>query len=309
MKSLDLQVTFDKSHFIHNKYLKWYLRLIQFRAEASPDGYIEKHHVVPLSLGGKDDPENVVKLTAREHFVCHRMLARCTLGEAKRKMNYAISFFATRCGKHKRFLSSRQLEVTRTAASAARKGVAPSEKCRTAVSKAKKNVPLSATQRAKMSVSLRTEHRIFVFRDGEYFTDDDFYRFCQKHQMGRSAIQKKLLARDIAVVTAGKHKGTAISFCDLGIDRMKEEIALQLTQARSARTCAVKKQWEGATKNNPRKRTVVLLSPSGEKVQFSSMRSVEKHTGIPWTTIQSCRNIPHRFETGRGAGWTVLSRT
>lgn len=189
------------------------------------------------------------------------------------------------------------------------KGVAPSEKCRMAVSRAKKNVPLSATQRAKMSVSLRTEHRIFVFRNGEYFSDDDFYRFCERHQMGRSAIQKKLLTRDIAVITAGKHKGTAISFSDLGIDRIKQEIELQVGEAKNARANAVKKQWEGAVKSNPRKRTVTLLSPSGEEVQFNSMRSVEARTGIPWTTIQSCRTIPHRFEIGRGAGWTLLSRS
>lgn len=309
MKLLDLQVVWDEAQFTHNKYLKWYLRLVQFRAETPPSGYVERHHILPLSLGGRDTTENLVKLTAREHFVSHRMLARCTHGVAKRKMNYAISFFATRCGKHKRFLSSRQLEVTRAAVAEARKGVAPSEKCKRAVSRAKKNVPLSAVQRAKMSISLRTKHRIFVFRNGVYFSDDDFYRFCERHKMGRSAIQKKLLTRDVAVITAGKHKDTAISFSDLGIDRMKQEIELQVGEAKSARACAVKKQWEDATKNNPRKRTVTLLSPSGDKVQFSSMRSVEKSTGIPWTTIQSCRTIPHRFEAGRGAGWTLLART
>lgn len=32
-------------------------------------GYFEKHHILPKSLGGTNDKENLVKLTAREHFI------------------------------------------------------------------------------------------------------------------------------------------------------------------------------------------------------------------------------------------------
>ena len=37
-------------------------------------GYFEKHHIQPKSLGGNNDSENLVKLTAREHFICHWLL-------------------------------------------------------------------------------------------------------------------------------------------------------------------------------------------------------------------------------------------
>ena len=40
------------------------------------DGYSEKHHIVPLCLKGSDNKENIVKLTAREHFVAHWLLYR-----------------------------------------------------------------------------------------------------------------------------------------------------------------------------------------------------------------------------------------
>lgn len=39
-------------------------------------GYYEKHHILPRSLGGSNEKENLVKLTAREHFICHWLLVK-----------------------------------------------------------------------------------------------------------------------------------------------------------------------------------------------------------------------------------------
>lgn len=39
-------------------------------------GYYEKHHILPRALGGTDDPNNLVKLTAREHCLAHMILAK-----------------------------------------------------------------------------------------------------------------------------------------------------------------------------------------------------------------------------------------
>ena len=36
--------------------------------------YYEKHHILPKCLGGIDNKENLVLLTAKEHFVCHKLL-------------------------------------------------------------------------------------------------------------------------------------------------------------------------------------------------------------------------------------------
>ena len=35
------------------------------------EGYKERHHIIPRCLGGTDDNENLVDLTAREHFIIH----------------------------------------------------------------------------------------------------------------------------------------------------------------------------------------------------------------------------------------------
>ena len=36
--------------------------------------YYESHHILPKCLGGKDDKDNLVLLTAREHYICHKLL-------------------------------------------------------------------------------------------------------------------------------------------------------------------------------------------------------------------------------------------
>jgi hypothetical protein len=36
--------------------------------------YYENHHIVPKCLGGTDEKENKVLLTAREHYICHKLL-------------------------------------------------------------------------------------------------------------------------------------------------------------------------------------------------------------------------------------------
>ena len=58
-------------------YAKLYESLIEARRiKGIPQGYKEVHHIVPRSFGGSDDPTNLVALTAREHFVAHRLLAK-----------------------------------------------------------------------------------------------------------------------------------------------------------------------------------------------------------------------------------------
>ena len=38
--------------------------------------YYERHHIVPKSMGGEDTEENLIYLTAREHFIAHWLLWR-----------------------------------------------------------------------------------------------------------------------------------------------------------------------------------------------------------------------------------------
>jgi hypothetical protein len=76
--------------FIDNKYSKCYYSIIERRKNNSVTGYVERHHIVPKSLGGSNKKENIVALTAREHFICHRLLVKMTSGKDKMKMSFAL---------------------------------------------------------------------------------------------------------------------------------------------------------------------------------------------------------------------------
>lgn len=78
--------------FINNKYTNIYFNIIksaQIRDLLS--GYSEKHHIIPKSLGGSNKKDNLVILTAREHFICHWLLTKMVLGQDKYKMWNAFS--------------------------------------------------------------------------------------------------------------------------------------------------------------------------------------------------------------------------
>lgn len=51
--------------------------------------YSEKHHILPKCLGGSDHPDNLVRLTFREHFICHQLL--CKMYPENKKLIFAFS--------------------------------------------------------------------------------------------------------------------------------------------------------------------------------------------------------------------------
>ena len=59
-----------------NKYHKWYDQLIDRARTRTLTGYVERHHIVPKSLGGTNEKSNLVRLTAREHLVAHMLLVK-----------------------------------------------------------------------------------------------------------------------------------------------------------------------------------------------------------------------------------------
>lgn len=52
--------------------------------------YYERHHILPKSLGGNNSKSNLVKLTAKEHFIAHLLLFKISKGKDKVRMGYAL---------------------------------------------------------------------------------------------------------------------------------------------------------------------------------------------------------------------------
>lgn len=87
-------------------YQRHYDALIQKALNRSkPEGYTEKHHIVPRSMGGSDDPANLVILTAREHCMAHVLLAKIHGGKMWAAAMYMMGKF--------KILSSRTYARTR----------------------------------------------------------------------------------------------------------------------------------------------------------------------------------------------------
>lgn len=78
-------------------------------------GYFEKHHIQPKSLGGTNNKENLVKLTAREHFICHWLLVKMyNKGTIERnKMLCALWKMQSISNTHKRYINARAYEALR----------------------------------------------------------------------------------------------------------------------------------------------------------------------------------------------------
>lgn len=75
--------------YLQNKYTICYNSIIARARDRILEGYKEKHHIIPKSLGGTDQKDNLVALTGREHYICHLLLTKMVEGPAKHKMNKA----------------------------------------------------------------------------------------------------------------------------------------------------------------------------------------------------------------------------
>jgi len=113
-------------------------------------GYTELHHIIPRCMGGSDSPENLVSLTAREHYLAHRLLY---MHYKTPKLAYAWKAMYWSNPK-KRKLTSRQYEKIKVAISESLTGrpVKPfTEEHRKNISKAQKGKVLSEEHRKKIS--------------------------------------------------------------------------------------------------------------------------------------------------------------
>jgi|LauGreDrversion4_2_1035121.scaffolds.fasta_scaffold34067_7 hypothetical protein len=93
---------------IQNKYTRCYERIV-VRAQLRTlpvDTYVEKHHIIPRSIGGNNSKSNLAILTAREHFICHWLLIKMlTPGIERSKMFRALSFMRAKTKDQHRYTS------------------------------------------------------------------------------------------------------------------------------------------------------------------------------------------------------------
>jgi hypothetical protein len=87
-------------------YEKVYNQIIERAKTRVLNGYKETHHIIPKCIGGVNKKENLINLTAKEHYICHKLLckmypdndklkfalwAMCNLKNPAHQRNYIIS--------------------------------------------------------------------------------------------------------------------------------------------------------------------------------------------------------------------------
>lgn len=88
--------------------------------------YTEEHHIIPRCLGGSDNKENLVSLTAREHLIAHKLLCRIYPSETKLKIALLYMITSKRYGDK---MTSREYEKLRQEVSKARIDRITEENC------------------------------------------------------------------------------------------------------------------------------------------------------------------------------------
>lgn len=106
-------------------YQKHYDNLMKTRKAYCSFGnleYWEKHHIVPKCMNGSNDENNLVLLTAREHYIAHWLLWKIYNNKLLAK-----AFFSMSMQKDKRRLSSKQFERIKKIESQRKTGLPLSE--------------------------------------------------------------------------------------------------------------------------------------------------------------------------------------
>jgi hypothetical protein len=95
-------------------YSKIYESIVERAKNRILTEYSEKHHILPKCLGGTDESDNLVRLTFREHFLCHQLL--CKIYTDNQKLIFAFSSMVRVSRKNaKRFdvLTSRHFDLVK----------------------------------------------------------------------------------------------------------------------------------------------------------------------------------------------------
>jgi hypothetical protein len=138
-------------------YQKIYDQIIDRAKNRQLEGYKEKHHILPKCLGGKEDKDNLVELTAREHFLCHRLL--CEIYPNETKLIQALWLMTIGKNKHNTLysysFSSRTYEKVKLEFIKTIKGKKMSLETKEKIQKIKSNMDMSVfyTEEVKKKMS------------------------------------------------------------------------------------------------------------------------------------------------------------
>ena len=81
-------------------YVNRYNLFIESLKGQNVEGYSEVHHIVPRSMGGTNDKNNLIRLTARQHFIAHWMLWKAYGGKMTMAFHAMVHRYNKKIKRH-----------------------------------------------------------------------------------------------------------------------------------------------------------------------------------------------------------------
>lgn len=180
---------------------KFYLNLVEKRIKHPAIGYVEEHHIIPTSIGGSDEKWNLVKLTAREHFICHLLLLRMLSGNHRGKMIFAahnMMYWKSESNQRVHKISGRTYQILKEKVSQERRKPLTDEE------KAK-----FTPERMKNTWAHIWRTYMITFTDGSIMIVDDLTKWCKETGHSLTALRKALKGDGIVLSDYAKgHRGS-----------------------------------------------------------------------------------------------------
>lgn len=151
-------------------YEKIYQQLIDRAITRTLNGYKERHHIVPKCMGGDNSKLNLVDLTAREHFIAHKLL--CEIYPNNHKLLYAYwGMMNMKSAGQERdyYIGSREYERAKILISEARKLFTHSDETKKKIGQSSKgkvawNKGIPHTKESKQKMSKAHKGRPSTFK-------------------------------------------------------------------------------------------------------------------------------------------------
>jgi len=159
--------------FNDTKYTKWYYSIIEkAKLNNNSNSYTERHHIIPRSFGGNNSKNNLVYLSAREHFICHLLLTKMTNGNNRHKMLHAFMLMKGQNSEQKRYMNNRLYEnIKKDFGEMIRNkklGTTQTQETKDKIRKALLGKPSYITAEGRKSISEKAKSRIQKPRSDEY---------------------------------------------------------------------------------------------------------------------------------------------
>lgn len=142
-----------------NKYNTWYFNIVnkaKSQDRKKKQGtYYENHHIIPKCLGGEKKKQNLVLLTAREHFICHWILCKIVRTRSE-EISLIHAFYKMLTDKRN---TARQYEMKRIYMSFIIKNKGRSEEHKAKISKANKGKILARDSEGNIFSIIKDDSR------------------------------------------------------------------------------------------------------------------------------------------------------